>query len=143
MTRNKKSKTKKIPDANATIKVNSEEKPLDNLGSYGLSIMQSFMKTNEDVFAIAYRVNTSNMGKEDIINKYKSTMMTALQRKARERGYLASAEKIIFDCLPLGEDTLIKAFVPFKNIIKSRSGEPVKEPVSNNPFSWEIKEQSK
>lgn len=142
MPRNKKKKDKIIPNipGPSTNNVAKVKQDSDfNLEKYGLDIMQSFMKSDEEILAICYRVNTGNVGKEDIVNKYKNTMITALQRKAREKGYMVSVEKIIFNCLPLGEDSLIKAYAPLKNVQKARSGEPVIEKTVNDPFSWNVK----
>lgn len=143
MTRNKKDKNRPhIPapstDSIAKREENDNKDNIKFLEGYGLSVMQSFMKADEDIIAIAYKVNTGHVGREEIVNKYKNTMITALQRKAREKGYMVSVEKIIFNCLPLGEDTLIKAFATLKDVKKARSGESVLEKPSNDPFKWDV-----
>lgn len=105
---------------------------------YGLDLYHGFMRSDEDVIAISYRVNTGNIAKEDIVKKYKSQMISALMKAGRKKGLSIPIQQIKFQALPLGEDSIIKAYALMRNVRKQRDGSPVKERTSNDPFGWGV-----
>jgi len=104
---------------------------------YGLSLMESFMKSDMDMIAIAYRVPTGDMGREDVTRRYRSQMISALQTLGKRRGLVISVQHIHFRALPIGEDTIIKAFAVNKNINKARDNKPL-EKKEKDVFDWKV-----
>jgi hypothetical protein len=124
---------KKAPSKKAQEAIFSEEQ-------YGLDLYHGFMRSDEDVIAISYRVNTGNIAKEEIVNKYKSQMISALMKVGRRRGVTIPVQQIRFQALPLGEDSIIKAYALVRSATKLRDGAPARDARSDDPFQWRVDE---
>jgi len=118
-----------------SVPTGKDEFPLE---TWALDVMSSFMRSNEDIIAVAYRIPTGQLGREDIINKYKSRIMTALQQAGRNKGLVLPVEHIEFKCLPLGDETLLKGTCLRRNAIGQRDGKPIAVKRNEDPFAWSV-----
>ena len=108
--RSKKPKDKRTPKKEKSKKVSKPVQEDFPLKEYGLGLLEGFMKADTDVIAVAYRVPTGHIANDDAIRKYRSEAIATLQRVAKSRSYTLSVQHIHFKALPLGEETIIKAF---------------------------------
>ena len=101
-------KVEVIVPASTLVKVNANDFPINK---WSLDAMHNFLKSDERVFAVAYRVLTAYISDETMILRYKTEAMKALQDIALKRGLVPRPDKIEFRVLPLGEESIIKASV--------------------------------
>lgn len=144
MPRGKRKKKKKVNEAKSKSAPRTKNiKPADpssfetydlDVETYGLNTLHSFMKARDDIITIAYRVPTTNLTKDGLVTKYRSQMISAIQNFARNRGQIISVQHIHVDALPLGSETLIKAWALMDDV-----GGKVKRKDSNiDPLDWSI-----
>ena len=126
----------KLKDGNMpkSLQVSKQEYKLED---WALSIQEGFMKANESIIAVAYRIPSGDIGNEDIMTKYKSEARDAVANLGREKGLTISVQHIHFKALPLGSHTLMKAYAEKKNAIESRMKKK-EERDENDPFAWNV-----
>jgi len=76
---------------------------------------------------IAYRVPTSTIANEDIIRRYKSEMIRAIDLAGRNAGYIPDLNKVIIKALPFGTETVIKAYYKLSDAIGGRKAPITKQ----------------
>lgn len=113
----------------------SQKEAIASFETYGLDRLQSFMRAREDIIAIAYRVPTENLAKDGHVAKYRGELILSIQKLGQSRGQTISTQHIHIDALPLGHETLIKAWALMKNVggnVKIRDQRP------KDPMDWNV-----
>ncbi len=117
------------------LKVKPSSKKEFPLEEYALGLLEGFMRAEGDIIAVAYRLQTAQIGNEDIMREYKSRAIEAVTKLARSRGLTMSVQHIHFKAMPVGNETLIKAYANKADSIESRSR---RRQESNDPFFGNI-----
>ena len=129
--RRKKKKETKVPKSKPAPK--EELTPLE---ACSLDQYHSFMKAHDDIIAISYQVPTANLAKDGLVSKYRGEMITAIQNFARKKGQIVSVQHISIDVLPMGSETIIKAWAHMRDVdgkVKRRDSTP------EDPMDWSVK----
>ena len=100
-----------------------------------LEYVANFLKTRENVIIIAYKVPTEHVAKEDVVRKYRSEMINALQRTGLRKGVTAPLSAIHIDALPAGDFTYIKGW--FRLIdAQGKPAEKERERAKEEDIEW-------
>ena len=79
------------------------------LKTWGLDVFHKFMKSDDRIFAVAYRVPTGYLASESMVTGYKTEAIKACEIAALKNKLKPNANAVEFKVLPLGEETIIKA----------------------------------
>jgi len=122
MARGKKKKKRgmKIKDKKEEREVLKTRYPLIE---YSLNRLSDFLKSDDEIVAVCFQVETSNLTKESIVIKYKSQIINILQDAARRRRKMINPDKIYIKALPLGEETYIKGWFKLEDVVGAKKDE--------------------
>ncbi len=129
--RKKRKKEAKVPKSKP-----AQKEELTPLEACSLDQYHSFMKARDNIIAISYRVPTANLAKDGLVAKYRGEMITAIQKYGRNRGQIISTQHISIDVLPMGSETIIKAWALVKDVEGKTRG---RDSGPGDPLDWSIK----